>query len=125
MLGLRFAGQKLREFDDAYAARAFNDAANIPIIGMTSAITAGMPLTYRPQFDTAQEIAMQLAEGGHGPARPRDVKFAQGAARAMAAGTMATSAGYRYGLPAAGITLAGKGIYDIATGQDGNGELQM
>ena len=32
---------------------------------------------------------------------------------------MATNIGYRYGLPAAGLTLAGKGLYDL-TAQFGN-----
>ena len=29
-------------------------------------------------------------------------------------GTIGTNAGYRYGLPAAGVTLAGKGLFDMS-----------
>ena len=49
------------------------------------------------------------------------------AASTNVTGVAATNIGYRYGLPAAGVTLAGKGLYDLSVqlGQDGNGELPM
>jgi hypothetical protein len=37
---------------------------------------------------------------------------------AYTAGTLGTNAGYRYGLPAAGVTLAGKGLYDLTAGMN-------
>ena len=39
-------------------------------------------------------------------------------------GVAATNLGYRYGLPAAGVTLAGKALYDIAFGSEADGQEQ-
>ena len=36
------------------------------------------------------------------------------AGNALLVGVNATNAGYRYGLPAAGVTLAGKGLFDLS-----------
>ena len=48
-------------------------------------------------------------------------------AEIMRAGFVGTNLGYRYGLPAAGVTLAGKGLYDLTTnmGNTTEGELPM
>ena len=78
---LRKAGSSLRNFDDAYAAKAAEGAH--PFVQMSS----GLPVTYAPS-GTAAEKAVGYALVG-------------------------VNAGARYALPAGGVTLAGKGLYDL------------
>ena len=105
MLGIRFAGDKLKQFDTAYAQKVaahMGDPSEHPVrhmLGATPISEIGDVQADSP----VEALAGQLAAGG----------------------VRATNAGYRYGLPAAGITLAGVGIHDLATGQNGNGELPM
>lgn len=106
---LRKAGNKLREFDDAYAARVRNDSGNLPL----TQLLGGAPVTYGVQASPASELAMELAKDAKGPASKGMVQRHQAMEYLMGAGMTATNAGYRYGLPAAGLTLAGKGLYDM------------
>ena len=107
MLGIRKAGEALANFDRGYADRAYNDLGG-------------------------EEAPLRGALGGMGvldlgvdpvPDNLRDRIIVE----AMRAGAVGTNIGYRYGLPAAGVTLAGKGLYDL-TAEMGNtteGELPM
>jgi len=93
MDGLRKAGQKLKAFDDAYAERVAQDIGSVDKYPMRHLLGAS-PIFENPQLQ-ADTLAERLL--GYG----------------MIAGTTATNIGYRYGLPAAGVTLAGKGLYDM------------
>ena len=90
---LRKAGQSLMDFDAKYAARAEKDmggAHNAPLktaLGGTALKDIG-----ELEADSWYEAAL-----GYG----------------LMGGAAATNIGYRYGLPAAGLTLAGKGLYDL------------
>ena len=101
MLGpIRKAGKFLLDKDAQYAARAERDMGGAHKAGIGGMLGA-VPLREIPQ-DMSQ---MNLKE--------------KAAASAVTAGVAATNVGYRYGLPAAGVTLAGKGLYDLTT-QFGN-----
>lgn len=80
--GLRKAGQSVRNFDDAYAAKAA-EATDNPFVKMTS----GFPVTYAPAGSMKEQ--------------------------AVGYGILAANAAARYALPAGGVTLAGKGLYDL------------
>ena len=96
---LRKAGQSMMDFDRRYADRAAKDmnAYATPMGGVRGMLGGNALADIAQGFeaDTLKEKMM-----GYG----------------MQAGMMATNAGYRYGLPAAGITLAGKGLYDLTMG---------
>lgn len=95
MNALRKAGTRLNEFDTAYAERAARDMGVIedhPIRHMLG----GSP------------ISSISAEG--------DSMVEKLIAQSMVAGSIGTNLGYRYGLPAAGVTLAGKGLFDLSQG---------
>ena len=124
MLGIRFAGQKIRDFDDAYAAKVMDSAGKIPGVGVIAQMIGGLPITYKTEPSPATEIAMDFAREGKGPASKGQVQRHQAIERAFGESVRAANAGVRYGLPAAGVALAGKGIYDLAAGE-GNGELPM
>ena len=100
MNALRMAGQKIKAFDDAYADRVARDIVSVHEYPLRHLLGAS-PIIEDPQLvaDTLMEKLL-----GYG----------------MIAGTTATNIGYRYGLPAAGVTLAGKGLYDM-TAAFGNG----
>ena len=56
---------------------------------------------------------------------PADANFLERAAvETMRGGVLATNLGYRYGLPAAGLTLAGKALYDLTQSYQTAGTLQ-
>ena len=100
---LRKAGDFLNNLDTKYATRVTKDmggAHKSPL----KVMLGGSPMSSIGYDDaqTAKEHAMGIA---------------------FTAGVGATNAGYRYGLPAAGLTLAGKGLYDL-TAQFGNAEDQ-
>lgn len=106
MLGLRFAAEKLNKFDTAYAERAAKDmggAHDNPL----SVMLGGSPVS---SVDIQGESTLEKA-----------------VAVAAQAGIQGTNIGYRYGLPAAGVTLAGKGLFDLtqAMGNTTQGELPM
>ena len=93
MQQLRKAGKALQDFDTAYADRAEKDmggAHKSPL----KVMLGGSPLQ-SIGYDEAENIK----------------EHAMGIA--FTAGVGATNVGYRYGLPAAGLTLAGKGLYDL------------
>lgn len=96
MNALRMAGQKIKAFDEAYAERAAKDMGDLgenPLRHMLGA---------SPVFADSQVDADTLLERILG--------------ESIIFGARASNAGYRYGLPAAGVVLGGKGIYDITQG---------
>jgi len=117
---LRKAGNKLREFDDAYAARVRSDSQYLP----PTQLLGGSPITYVVQATPASELAMEMAKETNGPVSKGAIQRHQGMEYLMGAGVTATSAGYRYGLPAAGMTLAGKGLYDLTASFGGQADQQ-
>ena len=106
---LRKAGQALSEFDTRYAERVRKDSAKLPLTQMLGGIPIG-PVSASP----AKELAMEMAKEGKGPASKGMIQRHQAAEYALGAGVVATNAAYRYGLPAAGATLALKGAIDMA-----------
>ena len=99
MQQLRKAGDFIKDLDTKYATRVEKDmggAHKSPL----KVMLGGSPMASIGYDDaqTVKEHAMGIA---------------------LTAGVGATNAGYRYGLPAAGLTLAGKGLYDL-TAQFGN-----
>ena len=119
---LRKAGQKIREFDDAYSRRVMEDSKRMPL----TAMLGGAPLTHAVETTSGKQLAMDFAKEGKGPASKGMIQRHQALETGLAAGAMATSAGYRYGLPAAGVTLAGQGLVDMASmlGQQTSGTLE-
>ena len=100
MQQLRKAGKALQDFDRDYADRAradFGGEQKAPLKSMLG----GTPLS-EPVQDFKADGPLGTALG-----------------YATIAGIYGSNAGYRYGLPAAGLTLAGKGLYDL-TAQFGN-----
>jgi hypothetical protein len=111
--GLRKAGQTIRNFDDAYSEKIMDmysqDNTN-PVVGSIGLLVGGsVPSTRKldttPQDDSWQQKTM---------------------ATAMSYGLPAVSTVPKYVLPAAGVTLAGKGLVDLAgiLGQQTNGTLE-
>ena len=92
MSGLRKAGQFLANMDEKYADRAAKD------MGGVEKNPAGVMLGGTPFNKMKMEQADNLA--------------AEIAGRVTIGGVGALNAGYRYGLPAAGLTLAGQGLID-------------
>ena len=100
--------------DSKYAERVRNDNASRPM----SQMLGGLPIG-KIEASPSKELAMAFAEEGQGPASKGMIQRHQALEYATGAGIAAVNAGYRYGLPAAGVTLAGKGLYDLTT-QFGN-----
>ena len=75
--------------------------------------------TARKNFGEDRPLAMLLGgtplNAGVGDIRA-DTLGDKALAYGMIGGIYATNVGYRYGLPAAGVTLAGKGLYDLTNG---------
>jgi hypothetical protein len=96
---LRKAGQQIGDLDAKYA-QAVDDRFGLsaPGAGMAKnmvGLTSAAPIrdVFAPgQADTAAEKAILMG---------------------MDAGVLATNVAARYALPAAGVTLAGKGLYDL------------
>ena len=109
MLGrLRKAGEhlltKANEFDTAYARRAEKDmggADKSPI----KTLLGGAPLSEIGEVEADSQIGRLLGE-------------------AAAMGVRGTNIGYRYGLPAAGVTVAGVGLQNL-TQDMSKGELPL
>lgn len=99
--GLRKAGQAIRNFDDAYSEKIrdmYSQDNTNPVVGSVGLLIGGsVPSTRKldttPQDDSWQQKTM---------------------ATAMSYGLPAVSTVPKYVLPAAGVTLAGKGLIDIA-----------
>jgi len=99
---LRKAGEALAQFDERYANRAAKDMGGItehPVRVMLG----GTPLN---------QMSVERA----------DSQIENVLAHAALAGAGASNVAYRYGLPAAGVTLAGKGLYDLATEYGGQAD---
>ena len=108
---IRYAGKRLREFDDAYAGKIMD-------------MYAPAATRAEKQGNTALQSAIIGASilGGGLPARKIPVgksagqpKWAEAMQEPVAYAIPAVSTAVRYGAPAAGVALAGKGIYDLAT----------
>ena len=107
---LRKAGDAIAGLDERYAARVRKDSPYLPATQLLGGQALGIPVA-----SPGKEIAMDMAKEVKGPASPGAIKRHQAAELALGAGIVATNAAYRYGLPAAGITLAGKGLIDTAS----------
>ena len=94
--GLRKAGTKLQEFDDAYS-------------GMIRDLYKDAP--------TSLKTAGYMVGGGHPSLRKAEPEGAEGAMKvAMEYGIPAINAVPKYVLPAVGVGLAAKGVADVAFG---------
>ena len=118
MQQLRKAGQAIKDFDAAYAARASRDMGGEEL-APTRTTLGGQPLFGQQSYTTRAERNADAQQ-----VRGRDANMLEHLVgdigeRVMVGGMIGTNAGYRYGLPAAGLTLAGKGLYDL-TAQFGN-----
>ena len=114
MQQLRKAGKALSDFDTAYAARiekgVLDNMANMPgprgvlegFRGMTSAVPLKDTMKWHGAEDTKEYIQ----------------------AAALNTGVAAANVASRYMLPAGGVTLAGKGLYDLTTMFGGAGDQQ-
>ena len=104
--GFRKVGEALNNFDKAYASK-FERNAKGPIDGV------GMVGRAVPLSESYETIGMSEYEtrGGIGP-RTRSERDM---GRAVGTGVFAANLASRYLLPAGGITLAGKGLYDLTT----------
>ena len=99
MEGLRKAGQQIGDLDARYA-KAVDDRFGLSrsgtpgkaVIGLTSAGPIRDIVRPAEIADTAMDKALDVG---------------------MSAGLLATNVASRYALPAAGVTLAGKGLYDL------------
>jgi hypothetical protein len=92
---LRKAGQALADMDRAYAGKVEShiDVNKQPLVGMGS--TVPLADVFTPGQADSQAEKVLLA--------------------AMDAGVLTANVASRYALPAGGITLAGKGLYDLTT----------
>ena len=102
--GLRMAGQKVRNFDDAYANKLAEyiggfkpeNASAGQAVQVAAGLGAGVPATRKFQVEEENDILRAL----------------------MGYGVPAVNAGVRYGVPAAGLIGLGNGIgslYDVAS----------
>ena len=109
MDGLRKAGQRLSDFDNAYAdklaAALTGDPEKVGFLRSTLAGIAGST----PR-NTKADIDFDSAEF---KALPSHYQFFS---KNIEWGGPAAGYGIRYGLPAVGVTLAGKGLYDLSQG---------
>ena len=115
---LRKAGKAIQSFDDAYSEKVMDLARDKPG-GVFVQMGAGLPVMHGVQPSTPQEISMDYARSGKAPASKQDVARHQRNEMLFGGALLATNVGTRYVLPAAGVTLAGKGLYDLTT-QFGN-----
>ncbi len=101
--GLRMAGQKIRNFDDAYASKLANyiggfkpeNASFGQSVQVAAGLGAGVPATRKFAVEEENDILRAL----------------------MGYGVPAVNAGVRYGVPAAGLIGLQQGIsslYDVA-----------
>ena len=120
-MGLRKAGQSLIDTivnaETAYADRSRKDAYERG--DRSTAILGGTPLFEKAEYTPVDRIKEDMKETLGREARGYEVLGIQAGERALVGGIKAVNAGYRYGLPAAGVTLAGKGLIDL-TAQFGN-----
>ena len=98
MLGLRTAGRALSDFDTAYARKVRKDGGT-----MLNALPIKNAIGYTPT--AGKDLIESLVEP------------------MIVAGIAGTNIGYRYGLPAAGLTLAGKALYDLTQSYQTSGTI--
>ena len=102
MLGIKFAGDRLRDLDTAYADAVYNPEK--PFRAMTS----GIPLSeFNGRYTTANDYE---AAGGIGPRTQGDARNAAISDAVYLTANVAS----RYVLPAGGVTLAGKALHDLS-----------
>lgn len=89
---LRMAGQRVNDFDKAYAARARQNMGDVD----------AHPLRHMLGGSAISDIGIDQA----------DSMIERILGEAIVLGTKGTNIGYRYGLPAAGVTLGAVGIND-------------
>ena len=113
--GLRKAGQAIRNFDDAYSQkihdmydgismRAYNEGRQP---STTEGITEALGLVFGGSQPSLRRADVTPTDADAGPMK-------QAAATALSYGIPVANAVPKYVLPAAGVTLAGKGLIDIA-----------
>lgn len=111
---LRQLYQGLANLDTKFANRAAKDMggeSKNPIgvmLGGTPILNPRIELKDKAQRD-AENVAAGLK-----PTTLGQHRFESTLEGAAIGGAMLTNAGYRYGLPAAGVTLAGKGLFDLS-----------
>ena len=100
----RKAGESLNNFDKAYAAKFDREPKGVvDLMGMYG---RAVPLS---ESYSAIGMSEYEAKGGQGPRTYREHQ----AGRAVGTGVFAANLASRYLLPAGGVTLAGKGLYDL------------
>ena len=122
MQQLRKAGDFIKDLDVKYAERAARDMGGDPAsVGVQ---LGGQPLSSKIELTSNAERneASQRFRGRDASALEH--LMLGGAEAAVVGGVIATNAGYRYGLPAAGLTLAGKGLYDLTAAFGNSADYQ-
>ena len=104
---LRKAGRKLADMDEAYAGKVEDFIGGKPQEKTPSRMEALRGLVSGVAGATHRNTGMDWE--GKTPTKGEQRK-----AKAAQVGVIGAGYGIRYGLPAAGVTLAGKGILDLA-----------
>jgi len=109
MDGLRKAGERFNDFDNAYAEKlAKAIRGNVEEMGFLRNAAASVA-EMTPRY-TKREIDINSDEFKELP------QYLQFVTKNIEWGGPAAGYGVRYRLPEAGVTLAGKGLYDISQG---------
>jgi hypothetical protein len=111
---LHRAGRALLDMDLKYANAIYDGtggdvARNKGLLSHLGLLGRALPFSETPRYFNTSEYE---ALGGFGPRDAQSQRFG----RAMDAGLMGANFASRYLLPAGGVTLAGKGIYDLTQG---------
>ena len=108
---LRKAGEELRSFDDAYSQKvaAMYSGANPGVQAAAYVVGGAHPSLRKGQVDRV-----------YGP----ETRMQQVGRTAMEYALPAANAVPKYVLPATGVTVAGKGLIDIATALGGGSDQQ-
>tara|TARA_R110002012_G_scaffold50126_2_gene129832 strand:- start:3382 stop:3789 length:408 start_codon:yes stop_codon:yes gene_type:complete len=111
MDGLRKAGTAFLDMDERYA-KAFEDGlpTNPNVVQGFGGMGRSIPLRdHKGYFPVGSDYEFK---GGHGPKEPGHYRRERIADNVILAANIAS----RYLLPAGGVTLAGKGLYDLTVG---------
>ena len=84
----------IADFDRRYAGKVLENLGGAGKAPIREYLTAS-PLFDKPGYTPDNDIMSAIAE------------------RVVVGGVLGLNAGYRYGLPAAGVTLAGKALFDL------------
>ena len=125
---LRKAGQAMRNFDDAYAKKVRGMYDKAPAaIAVPGQVMSGTPIMHKPQISSKE----QMRQPGYTQGVPKDREPTAGEMfrhqaieGTMAVGVMGANFASRYALPAGGVTLAGKALYDLTTSFGGAADQQ-